>query len=163
MLQENFISFSYDVRLRRTLYQSCSTRWDLQLCSLNFFNLRSFEYPNIFIWNNLSNKNYVWFIKFKIWIFQTASDRETSKTKVVDLEKLCNFVVDIFFVWNHSCSVKYGWIFLNLKFKFFKRHRMEKWLEPSCRSWNVIKLCSWQCFHLKPFRVPNTHFKTRWT
>ena len=38
---------------------------------------------------------------------------------------------------------------------------MEKWLEPSCRTWNVIKLCSWQCFHLKPFRVPNTHFKNQ--
>ena len=101
MLQENFISFSYDVRWRQTLYQSCSTRRDLQLYSLNFCNLRSFGCPNIFIWNNLSNENYIWFLKFKIWIFQTASDGETPKTKVVDLEKLCNFVVDNFFICNH--------------------------------------------------------------
>ena len=67
----------------------------------NFFYLRSFGCPNIFIWNNLSNENYVWFQNFKIWIFQTASDGETPKTKVVDLEKLCNFVVENFFIWNH--------------------------------------------------------------
>ena len=74
---------------------------DLQLCSSNFFNLRSFVYPNIFIWNNLSKENYVWFLKLKIWIFQMTSDGETSKTKVVDLEKLCNFVVENFFIWGH--------------------------------------------------------------
>ena len=66
-----------------------------------FFNLRSFGCSNIFIWNYLSNKNYVWFLKFKIWIFQTASDGEMPKTKVVDLEKLCNFVVENFFIWDH--------------------------------------------------------------
>ena len=60
-----------------------------------------FGCPNIFIWNHLSHENYVWFLKFKIWIFQTASDGETSKTKVVDLEKLCNFVVENFLIWDH--------------------------------------------------------------
>jgi hypothetical protein len=94
LLQENFISFSYDVRWRRTLYQIYSTRRDLQLFSLNFFNLMSFGCPNIFILNHLSNENYVWFRKFKIWIFQMTTDGETPKTKVVDLEKLCNFIVD---------------------------------------------------------------------
>ena len=66
-----------------------------------FFNLRSFGYPNIFIWNNLSKENYVWFLKLKIWIFQMTSDGETSKIKVVDLEKLCKFIVDNFFIWNY--------------------------------------------------------------
>ena len=75
-----------------------------------FFNLRSFGYPNTFIWNNLSNENYVWFLKFKIWIFQTTSDGEMPKTKVVDLKKLCNFVVDNFFIWNHLVNVKCVWI-----------------------------------------------------
>ena len=28
------------------------------------------------------------FVKFKIWIFQTTSDREMTKTKVVNLKKL---------------------------------------------------------------------------
>ena len=50
-----------------------------------FFNLRLFVCPNIFIWNNLSNENYVWFLKFKIWNFQTTPDGETPKTKVIDL------------------------------------------------------------------------------
>ena len=97
VLKKNFISFSYNVRLRRTLYQSCSTRRDLPLCSLKSFKLRSFGCPNIFFWNHLSNKNYIWFLKLKIWIFQMTSDGETTKTKVVDLEKLSNFVVDNFF------------------------------------------------------------------
>ena len=30
------------------------------------------------------------FLTFEIQIFQTTSDRETTKTKVVDFEKLCN-------------------------------------------------------------------------
>jgi hypothetical protein len=41
------------------------------------------------------------FKKFKIWIFQTTSDEETAKIKFVDLEKLWNFVVDNFLIWNH--------------------------------------------------------------
>ena len=36
------------------------------------------------------------FKKFKIRIFQTTSDGKTTKTKVVGLEKLWNFVVDNF-------------------------------------------------------------------
>jgi hypothetical protein len=39
---KNFITLSYDVWWKWTLYQSCSTRRNLQLCSLNFFDLRSF-------------------------------------------------------------------------------------------------------------------------
>ena len=37
------------------------------------------------------------FLKFKIQIFQTTSDVETIKMKVVDLEKLYNFIGDNFF------------------------------------------------------------------
>ena len=36
------------------------------------------------------------FLKFKIWIFKMSSNGEMTKMKVVDLEKLCNFVVDNF-------------------------------------------------------------------
>jgi hypothetical protein len=39
------------------------------------------------------------FLKFEIWIFQTTLDGETTKMKVIDLEKLCNFVVDNFLIW----------------------------------------------------------------
>jgi hypothetical protein len=38
------------------------------------------------------------FPTFKIQIFQMASDGETAKTKVVELEKLCKFVVDKFYI-----------------------------------------------------------------
>jgi hypothetical protein len=46
---------------------------------------------------------YAWIITlelltFEIRIFQTSSDEETVKTKVVGLKKLCNFVVDNLFI-----------------------------------------------------------------
>jgi hypothetical protein len=89
--------------------------------------LCNFVVDNLFIWNHLYNKNYVWFLKFKIWIFQITSDGETPKAKVVDLEKSCNFAVGNFFIWNHLAKENYGWIFSNLKLKFLKWPRMEKW------------------------------------
>jgi hypothetical protein len=57
------------------------------------------------------NKKYVWFLKFKIQIFQTTLDGETRKPKVVDLEMLCNFAFDNFFIWNHLFKENYGWNF----------------------------------------------------
>ena len=54
------------------------------------------------------------------------SDGETTKIKVVDLEKLWNFVVDNFLIWNHLVKENYVWISKNLKFEFFKRPRMDK-------------------------------------
>jgi hypothetical protein len=60
------------------------------------------------------------FLKFEIWIFKVSSDGEMTKTKVVDLEKLCNFVVDNFFIWNHLVKKKLCLNFLDLKFKFLK-------------------------------------------
>ena len=55
-----------------------------------------------------------------------TSDEETIKIKVVDLEKLWNFVVDNFLIWNHLVKKNYVWIYKNLKFEFFKRPRMDK-------------------------------------
>ena len=46
---------------------------------------------------------YAWKITFEF----VASDGETSKTKVIDLEKLYNFVVDNFFIWNHISRENY--------------------------------------------------------
>ena len=40
------------------------------------------------------------FLKFKIWIFQTISDGETIKMKVVNLENLYNLVVDNLLIWD---------------------------------------------------------------
>jgi hypothetical protein len=53
-------------------------------------------------------------------------DGETTKTKVVDLEKLFNFIADNFFIWNYISQENYVWIFSQLKFKFFMRPCMEK-------------------------------------
>jgi hypothetical protein len=47
----------------------------------------------------LSYKNMFEVLKFKNQILQMTSDQETIKIKVVDLKKLCNFVVDNLFVW----------------------------------------------------------------
>jgi len=39
------------------------------------------------------------FLKFEIQILQTTSDKKTYNIKVVDLEKLWNFIVQKFFIW----------------------------------------------------------------
>ena len=39
------------------------------------------------------------FLKFEIQILQMTSDQKTYNIKVVDLEKLWNFVVQNFFIW----------------------------------------------------------------
>jgi hypothetical protein len=36
------------------------------------------------------------FLTFEIWIFQTTLDEKNGKTKVIDLKKLQNFVVELF-------------------------------------------------------------------
>ena len=74
----------------------------------------------------LSTKTTFEFLKFEFQNFQTTSDRETTKIKVVDLEKLWNFIVHNFFIWDHLVKENYVWIFKNLKFKIFKRPRMDK-------------------------------------
>ena len=40
-------------------------------------------------------------LTFQIQNFQKTADEETIKPNVVDLEKLYNFVVENFFIWNH--------------------------------------------------------------
>ena len=47
-----------------------------------------------------------------------TTDGQTAKTKVVNLKKLCNFVVDKFLIWNHLVKENYVWIsqFWNLNF-----------------------------------------------
>jgi len=47
-----------------------------------------------------------------------TSNGETYKMKVVDLEKLWNFVVDNFLIWNNLVKENYTQISKNLKFKF---------------------------------------------
>jgi hypothetical protein len=103
---------------------------------------------NFFIWNHLSNKITFEFLTFKIRIFETTSDGETTKIKGVDHETLYNFVVDNFsfeiinprkimfefrHIWILNSSNDIGW-------------RNDQ--NGSRRSQKVIKLCSWQVFHL---------------
>jgi hypothetical protein len=94
--------------------KSCRSQKIIQLYSVD----------NFFIWNHLE------FSHSKFEIFQTTSDEEATKTKVVDLKKLFNFVFDNFFTWNHLSNENYGWIFSYLKFKIFKWPWMEKWPKP---------------------------------
>jgi hypothetical protein len=48
-----------------------------------------------------------------------TSNKKTTKTKVVDLEKLCNFVVDNFSMWNNFVMENSVSI-LNFKIRIFK-------------------------------------------
>ena len=79
------------------------------------------------------------FLTFEIWIFQTTSDGETTKMKVVDHEKLWNFVADNFFIWNHLVKENYVWIshIWNLNFSNILGWRNNK--NKSCRSRKVIR------------------------
>ena len=66
-----------------------------------------------------------------------------TKTKVVDIENLCNFIVDKFFIWNHLCKKNYIW---NSKFSNIRwRNDQTKVVDLK----KVIQLCSWQRFHLE--------------
>jgi hypothetical protein len=59
--------------------------------------LYNFVVTDFFIWNHLESHNSIWssyILKFKFWVIQTKLDGEMTKTKIVDLDKLYNFVVD---------------------------------------------------------------------
>ena len=59
------------------------------------------------------------FLKFKIWIFKMSSNEEMTKTKVVDLEKLCNFVV-VNFSFEINLSKKTMFEFMRFEIWIFK-------------------------------------------
>jgi len=77
-------------------------------------------------------------------------DGEATKTKVIDLEKLCNFVVDNFFIWNHLCNENYVW-FLKFKIWIFQTISDGETLKTKLQISNVVQLCSWQLFNVKSF------------
>jgi hypothetical protein len=60
----------------------------MKLCRGQLFYLKSSQL----------SKNAFEFVKFKMQILQTTSNRKDIKIKVVELKKLINFVVDNFFV-----------------------------------------------------------------
>ena len=52
------------------------------------------------IWNHCMSQNSIWgcnILKFKFQMVQTKSDKEMIKTKIIDLDKLYDFVVDDLF------------------------------------------------------------------
>ena len=62
--------------------------------------LYNFVVDDFFIWNHLVFENIVWRcdnLKFKYYIGQSNSDGEITKIKLVDLNKLYNFIFDNFF------------------------------------------------------------------
>ena len=97
----------------------------------------------------------------KIWNlkFSTTSDGQTSITKVVDLEKLCNFVVDNFFIWSYLIKENYVWISQIWNLNFSNNLGWRKNQNKSCRSRKVIQLCSWQRFYLKSSFSRKTTFE----
>ena len=84
--------------------------------------LYHFVIDYFFSWNHLLLVNIVWScrnLKFKFILFIKKSYRKMTKTKVVNLDKLYNFVVDDFFSWNHLLFENIVWSCHNLKFKFY--------------------------------------------
>ncbi len=57
------------------------------------------------------------------------SGEEMIKIEVINLDELYNFVVDVFFNWNHLVFENVAWSCHNLKFifKLFKQSHIEKW------------------------------------
>jgi hypothetical protein len=80
-----------DLGRRNYQNESCRSLKFMKLCSWRLFDLKSSCGPyqaNSPIGRPLADRSYM------------TSDGETIEMKVVDLEKLCNFAVDNFFIWN---------------------------------------------------------------
>ena len=85
----NFWSVSNDLGWRNSQHQSCRSQKVKKLCSSQLFYLNSFRILNMCL--NFSN------LKFKFC--KRPRIKKTYNIKVVDLEKLWNFVVQKFFIW----------------------------------------------------------------
>jgi hypothetical protein len=60
-----------------------------------------------------------------------------TKTKVVYLEKLYNFIVDNFFIWNHLSMENYVWIFHIWNSNFLNDLEWRNDQNKSCKSRKV--------------------------
>ena len=85
--------------------------WVIQLYCWWLFQLKTFS-----IWKYCLKLSY---FENQIQTVQTKSYRTVTKTKVVDLDELYNFVVDDFSIWNHLLLQNIIWISYILKFKFY--------------------------------------------
>ena len=92
--------------------------------------LYNFVIDDFFNWNHFVFKNIIWsyhILKFKFKLFkQSLMEKwpiqkygKMTNIKVADLDKLYNFVVDNFFIWNHLLCKKIIWISYIIKFKFY--------------------------------------------
>jgi len=86
-----------------------------------------------------------------------TSDGEMTKTKVVDLKKLYNFVVDNFFIWNHL-SMKKSREFAHIWNSNFSndlgwRNNQNK----SCSSQKIMQLYSWRLFSFEIIYPRKSH------
>ena len=71
--------------------------------------LYNFVSDDFFSWNHLIFKNIVWSchnLKFEFKLFKQCHIEKMTNTKVVDLDKLYNFVVHNFSILNHLLSEK---------------------------------------------------------
>jgi len=96
------------------------------------------------------------------WFFLNYSnelDEEMTKTKLVDLNEIYNFVIEVFFIWNHLRSqirLKFLYFeiyFLNYSNKLRWRHDQNQ----TCKSRCGIQLCSWRLLHFKSFMDPKLY------
>jgi hypothetical protein len=63
--------------------------------------LYNFVVDDFFSWNHLIFENVVWschILKFKFKLFKQSHIEKMTKTKVIDLDALYNFVVDNFYI-----------------------------------------------------------------
>jgi len=102
-------------------------------------------------------ENYVGISQNWNWILQMTFDGETTEMKVIDLEKLYNFVVDNFFVWDHFVKENYVWTSQIWNLNFSNDLGWRNHQNGSCISRKIIKLCSWQLFHLKSSCLGKLH------
>jgi hypothetical protein len=120
------LNFSNDLWTKNHQNESCRSWKVMKLYSRQRLNLKSFDHAKLYL-------------NSKLDFFQTATEQNTTKMKVVGLEKLWNSIVDNFLIWNHLIMQNYIWI-QNLNFSNglgTKHHQNER-----CRSWKVMKLYS---------------------
>ena len=129
---ENVVWSCHIFKFKFKLFKKCYIEKISKIKVIDLDKLYHFVVNDISIWNHLLFENVVWSchnLKFKFKTVQTKSYRKMTKTKVVDIDDLYNFVVDDFFSWNHLVFENIVWSCHIFKFKFkrFKKCYIEKW------------------------------------
>ena len=90
----NFLNCSNKLTWENDQKKNCRSRWDIQLCSLWPFNLKSFIILKLCV-------KFSYFEIQNFWIVQTNLGGEMTDNKVLYLDKIYDFVVDVWFIWNY--------------------------------------------------------------